>query len=194
VDFDPGPNVDTKSASDLGAIFATKFNALGGYAGTAVAQGPLSVAAITTSGDSVHIGGYFIGTADFDPYGSVQQRTSGGTGYVLRLASTGAFGSVYTFEQGPTPPYLCRAIDSGVLAATLLQGSTSFSLSHLVGDTVVWSFPLPNGVQPSALGASNGGFEIVGIFRGMVDFDPGTPVDSVSGGAAGDAFLSRYGF
>ena len=190
VDFDPGPDVDTRRPTGLDA-FVTRLNSSGDYDGTMLIQGMSDQRAfdLTASGDSIYVAGYFSSSVDFDPGSGVQMRTSAGAPFLLGLGLDGAFRSVYTAGANSTYMRIRATTEGGVL----FLKPTSCAL--IAGDRAVWTIPLPELVFPLDLAVGSSGFGVVGEFDFGADFDPGTTSDNIepTPGAASN-FLSKYAF
>lgn len=102
IDFDPGPELDERTAAGWTDVFLVKFDKDGIYqwvitwGGTGSDYGP---SIDIDSNENLYVAGTYNGTADFDPGAGEELRTSNGQGdaYLLKLSTGGIFQWVLTW-------------------------------------------------------------------------------------------------
>jgi cysteine-rich repeat protein len=117
-DFDPGPGVYNLTPAGSNDVFISKLDSAGNFVwanqlgGT---SGENATGVALDSGGNVYTGGYFRGTADFDPGSGVYNLTSAGSinAFISKLDSAGNF--VWAKQLGGTSDDISTgvALDSG---------------------------------------------------------------------------------
>ncbi len=223
-DFDPGIGVDEHTANGWFDIFLSKFDPDGNYLWSAVWGGAEidrgHSVAIDSSGNA-YVGGYFEGTADFDPGPGIDERiafskdsylckfdssgnlqwakTWGGVDYtengIFRIAADNT-GNIYTY--GVFENTVDFDPGPGVDEHTAINGFDRFLGKYDENGNLVWVLTW------DGIGFTwdrDGGLAIddanqiytSGIFRGTVDFDPGPDVDlRVSGTLGRSGYLNKF--
>lgn len=223
LDFDTGPGTAALTSVSFNDVFACKYDANGAYVwagrmgGGSVDFG--TTIAVDAAGNAV-VGGYFGGTADFDPGTGTSNLTSVASstdGFVVKLDATGGFvwaagvggsGTDYVFglatgstgDVWATGEYAGTVdFDPGAGTANLTSpGLSSGYILRLASDGALgWARVL---ASSSSGGSAGGGSVIVdgtgsvyctGGFSGTADFDPGTGTYPLTAVGTGDGFLSR---
>jgi LPXTG-motif cell wall-anchored protein len=219
LDFDPGAGTTSKTSNGGDDIYVLKLNSLGEFVWAANVGGSGNdyAPAIAVNDNSVHLGGFFLGTADFDPSaGGSSTLTSAGAedAFVLKLDSTGAYGWVKAFSGTSTELVRSLVLDSSgnVTATGNFGGSTDFdpsastsSLTSAGGNDAFvarldssgnygWARHFGSTGEDRAHNAAldtAGNVHLVGVFANTVDFDPDTAVVNKSALGTLDAFLLR---
>jgi LPXTG-motif cell wall-anchored protein len=219
LDFDPGSGTASKTSNGGDDVYVLKLNTLGEYvwAATVGGSGNDYAPAIAVNDTSVHLGGFFLGTADFDPSaGGSSTLTSAGSqdAFVLKLDSTGAYGWAKAFSGTSNELVRSLVLDSSgnVTATGNFGGSTDFdpsastnSLTSAGGNDAFvarldssgnygWARHFGSTGEDRAHNAAldtAGNVHLVGVFANTVDFDPDTAVVNRSALGTLDAFLLR---
>lgn len=167
---------------------------------------------------NIYTTGYYLGSIDFDPGAAEFILTSTGAGnfdaFVSKLDAAGNFiyalslggnqndigisiaanenGEVYvagtfrsTADFDPSPGSQLRTSNGGL---------DFFVLKLSAEGNFMWVHTFGGSADDEALAVSlsaDDGLVISGIFRNLVDFDPGAGVQNLNGGAFGDAFLLK---
>jgi len=166
----------------------------------------------------VIITGQYIGTVNFDMTGPGDTHTAvGGTDiFLTKLGVDGSYGWTHSFGDRLGDEGKAVAVDAsnniyvtGAFSGTvdfdagagINQHSTSngrdiFVMQYLPDGRFGWAKTVSNGewlndISYSLALGENGELYIAGEFRGTVDFDPGTGVDSYTATSA-DAFVSKW--
>ena len=199
VDFDPGPGEDIHSPDDYIASFISKYTGDGEYLWTRVLQSDYLVvvnASGILSDGSLIVGGYFSGTADFDPgIGKKELNSPSGDLFIARYDSEGAFEWVYHAESSSTPVFfdLATSPSDYIFATGSFTGDVNFSpgsgtnTHNSAGGPDIFTLRLnPDGgiAWSKSFGGTKGdtgrgitagpddSVYITGDFESLVDFDP----------------------
>ncbi len=216
-DFDPGPGTASLTSAGGWDSFTWKLDASGNHVWAAQVAGTgnnIAYDMATDADGSVYAGGYFAGTADFDPGAGTANLTSGAAAdaFVWKLDSAGNF----LWARQLNGPLHARvrglALDGGgnVYAAGFFGGTVDFdpgagtlNLTAAANDTFVvkldsdgelgWARQLGGPDNDSAwdVGVDGDHVYTVGHFRGTADFDPGSGSFPLTSADDSDIFVSR---
>ena len=219
VDFDPGAGIANLTSVGSYDIFVSKLDGSGNFAwaksmgGTGV-DGSSSIAVDSSS--NVYMGGYFAGTADFDPGVGTSNRISAGVRdiFVSKLDSNGNF--VWAKSMGGTnnDQGAAIAVDSSGNIHTMgfFQGTADFDpnagAANLtsVGLDDIFVSKLDNSgnfVWAKSMGGTSidNGYNIAidvsgnvyttGYYNGTADFDPGAGTANLTSMGSYDIFVSK---
>ncbi|MFO1065598.1 MAG: hypothetical protein U0892_17165 [Pirellulales bacterium] len=205
--LDSTGNLHTASWQNSSTAIVSKLNGNGTVSWTKTISSNTSAMVIDMqikNDGNIYIGGFFRGTADFDPSSKIVNKTSSDmAGYVLNLTSNGGYKWVSTFQStsvgAGSSAVRSMAIDSSgsILVAGLYDGSVDFNpgagittldtaggtfaakLNAAGGLTWVDAFTKAADGFMNVYGVasdSSGNMYIAGIFSGTVDMAPGTDV------------------
>lgn len=220
-DFDPGPGTYYLTPGNFGDIFVAKLNESGNFVWAKQFKSNVEceghAIALDESGN-IYTTGYFKGTTDFDPGAGTYNLTSAGAFdiFVSKLDESGNFvwasamggisndygyaikvdakGSVYTvgsffetadFDPGPGIVNLTSAGATDIFISKL-NSSGNFEWVRQVGGTLY-----DNCFSLAIDAASN--LYLTGSFDGVVDFDPGSSVNTLSTKGGLDVFVLKLG-
>jgi hypothetical protein len=179
-DFDPASTVDQHPPAGPTDAFVTRFAADGTYAWTRTFGGDAGVvatAARIASDDSIVVGGYFHGTADFDPGAGVETHQNGGVSaaaFITKLDPSGAL-------------VWARTVDGAIVGEVTADSTGAVYAVGIFGDAV----DLDPGAGTAAPTVGSGGFvlklDAAGDFVWAATLD-GTVLD-VSIAADGSAWV-----
>lgn len=219
-DFDPGAGTTTLTSAGSTDIFVSKFLLDGTFVWTRQLGGAAADSADgmdTDAANNIYTTGYFTGTADFNPGGTVNNLTSAGSIdiYVSKLDASGAY--VWAVQIGGAGAESANALtvdgSGDVLATGNFSGTVDFdpggTVSNLTSagssDVFVvkltpagahtWSrnmggtsSDIPSNIVADAAGA----VYTTGYFNGTADFDPGAAVFSLTSGTGNqEGFVSK---
>ncbi|MCX7550288.1 SBBP repeat-containing protein [Xanthomarina sp. F2636L] len=220
VDFDPGTGISNLTAYGTRGVFVQKLDTNGSFlwaksfGGSGYSEGKSITLDIS---GNVYTTGYFRGSGDFDP-GSGISILTGGNGYddvfVQKMDANGNFlwaksltgddheggssiitdasGNVYTtgyfegivdFDPGTSISNLTASGSRDVFVQKM-DANGDFLWAKSFGGTD------QDGSTSIAIGAS-GDLYLIGYFYGTVDFDPGTGINNLTSGGAGDVFVQK---
>ncbi|MBD2075896.1 DUF4347 domain-containing protein [Phormidium sp. FACHB-592] len=215
VDFDLGAGVFTLTSAGHYDIFVSKLDVSGNFVWAKSMGGSGDDRANGVSVDSsgnVYITGSFIGTADFDPGTGTTNLigTVGDSTFVSKLDASGSFvwakgiggtsngisidssGNVYI-----TGSFLSTTdFDPGTGTTSLTStGGRDIFISKLdTGGNLAWAKRIGGTGDDQTTGISvdsSGNVYTTGVFRGTVDFDPGTGTTNLIGAGGDDIFISK---
>ncbi len=216
-DFDPSAGSTTLTSAGSSDVFVWKLDVSGqlmwaGRQGGASIDNAASLA--TDSVGDVYLVGQFMGTADFDPSGGVQNMTSSGVQDVFVSKLTAAGNLAWARQLGGSSAEVGGAIHidafNNVYTTGSFQGTADFDpnagvenltsagvqdafLSKLTAaGNFVWARHL--GGSAADLGSaidtdSAHNVLVAGSFQNTVDFDPGVGTSSVTSHGGQDAFV-----
>jgi len=217
-DFDPGPGTFNLTSAGATDVFVSKLDSNGDFLWAKRMGGTSDDSAYRVALDSsgnVHIAGYFIGTADFDPGPGTFDLTSAGTSdvFVAKLGTNGEL--LWAKRMGGTSDDSAYrvALDAngnvhiaGVFSGTadFDPGPGTFDLTSAGVDDVfvskldsngdfLWAKGMGGTAFDGAGGValdSSGNVHIAGNFFGTADFDPGPGTFDLTAGAT-DVFVSK---
>ena len=219
-DFDPGAGTATMTAVGSFDIFIVKLNSLGNFdwAKQLGATGFNYGNGIGTDDQgNVFVGGYYYGTADFDPGAGTTNLTSNGTSdtYVVKFDATGAFqwahslggaaadngndlsvdgaGNVYTI--GAFRSSVDFDPGAGTNTLTSNAGSADVYISKLDGmGNFVWAKQIGGNANDFGYSMAinqSGDIFTSGVFGSVTDFDPGTGVSNITASGLYDGFVLK---
>ena len=225
VDFDPGtPVVNLTANGSSSDVFLAKYNGSLAFTWAKSFGGPTNDQAYTITKDpsgNLNIGGYFSGTADFDPSSAtvnLTAPTSVSRGYNLKLSNLGTFVAVFA------PECYAAAAASSSVGATWIDADNNYYVTGAFGRTVDFD-PGPgvstltatsfndlfiakynssgelvfarsvgntNGMQGNGIVTdAAGNIYVAGRFQGTLDIDPGPGVVNISSQGNNDIFLLK---
>ena len=219
VDFDPGSGIFNLTSIGTIDIFISKLDASGNFVwakgiGAALGDNRGSNISVNAAGNVIATGS-FKGTVDSDPGAGVFNLTSAGMSdiLILKLSSAGDF--VWAKQIGGTLNDAGKAITDGTGNIYTIgnfsdivdfdPGSSTFNLTSAGGiDAFISKFDasgnfvwakrmggtLDDGGVSIALDAS-GNIYTTGLFKGTVDFDPGTSSFNLTSVGDYDIFISK---
>ena len=219
-DFDPGAGTVSMTSNSAKDLFVLKLDASGNFlwarqfgGGSGINEG--HSLAVDNSGN-VFLGGYFSGTADFDPGAGVTNLTSFGQGdaFIVKLDATGNFGWAKQF--GGTNDDLIRSVkldgSGNVICTGAFWGTADFdpnagtqnlnsfgSLDIFVlkldpngGFTWVKQFGGTGGDQGYSVASdASGNIYSTGYFTEVADFDPSAGTSELTSVGSADAYVSK---
>jgi len=219
-DFDPGPGQYVISSNGAIDVYVTTFDSSGsfrwarGWGGPSVEFG--KSVAVTGTG-AVYVGGYFMGSVDFDPGPGYDTHTSEGSNdaFVSRFGPLGSYQGVRTWGGAYTDDCDAIAVDSSdnLYVVGAYQRVVDFDpgpgityrLANGAGDAYLSKFdPDGNFVWVQDWGEivtdysldvavdASGLVNVTGYFGSTVDFDPGPGVDLHASKGLRDVFLTRF--
>jgi hypothetical protein len=220
-DFDPGPGVFNLTTSNQD-VFVAKFNSYGslnwakkiGGIGTAVG---LAIALGTS--DNLFVGGAFSLTCNFNPNGTYNLTSSGGTdGYVVKLDTNGTFETA--FKIGSTDADAIHNINTDIYGNLYITGyfmltsnfnpnGNIFNLSSFSASSYDYFLVKYNNIGVLEWGVALGstgyeyGYDITinsqldvfstGHYTNIVDFNPTSSVDNLPYFGSSDIFIQKFG-
>lgn len=215
VDFDPGAGIFNLVSSSFfyADSYILKLDASGSLVWAKNVGGAFDEYGIGLSLDSasnVYTIGSYWGTADFDPDTSSSFNLSGGSGYVLKLDSTGHFIWAKSMDNGIHPVGMTTDNSANIYTSGWFIGTIDFdpgaavtNLSSLTTQDMFISKFDASGNFKSAVGI--GGTSVVasmaiatdvfkniyttGRYFGIIDFNPGNSVYNLTGNS--DAFVLK---
>ncbi len=223
-DFDPENGTAFLTASGSYDAFVAKYDTAGHYLWAKKAGGSTLDRAYRIASDlsgNVYAGGYFEGTADFDPGPGLDTLTSAGGQdiFVLKLDASG--NHLWALQVGSNGTYgedcfgLTPDNTSGVYISGIFSGQADFDpgnsqqlltpagvwdiyLAHYssTGNYLsAWSIGTTGGENSWAMAKDNAGdVYLTGYYESVMDFDPSPGNASLTPfSAATDAFVARYG-
>lgn len=220
VDFDPGPNVASLTATGTTDAFIAKYSSTGAYLWAERLGGTGENAGNSIAADpngNVFIGGYFSGTADLDPGNGTVSATSAGytDGFILKLDNNGN----HLWSLPISGPYVDR-VDNVVIdaagnhyASGIFSGTPDFNPG-----TLTTTLDASNGILFMAKYANtgaylwakntaatsgsfsvnamsldkNGNIYLTGAFNGSIDFAPGPTTATRTSTGLQDIYLAKY--
>lgn len=216
-DFDPGAGSSTLNAGSGEDIYINKITSSGNFAWAKQMSGTNFNNAgygLVVSGAYVYSTGYFSGTVDFDPGGSITSVISLGNtdSYISKLDTAGNFVSVYQIGGAGAEGSYSIALDGSgnIFTAGDFSGTTDFDpgagTSNLTSGTLdVYLCKLNSaGVFSSVIqiATSNGdpsmcidnfsNLYITGGFTGTTDFDAGAGTVNLIASGGIDAYVTKY--
>ena len=224
-DFDPSGATNNITSNGSIDIFCAKYNSSGAYVwafdiGSSGNDEGASVA-VDVSGN-VFIGGYYSGTADFDPSGTIQNLVSPSStseGFFAKYNSSGnyiwakrvgsnsgdrvngiAINSAGTnvYITGYYQDVIDMDPDAGTQNLTYGPGDLAdmFFAKYDVNGAYVWAkSTVGNNTWSQGNGITtdaSGNVYVTGYFQLTVDFDPDAGVQNVSAVSANDIFFAKY--
>ena len=173
-------------------------------------------AVATDSNGNIFVTGYFLGTADFDPGASADNKTSAGSGdvFLTKINSNGFYAWTKTFGGGAFDSGKSVTTDSSgnIFVTGYFDGTADFDpgagtdnktsagtndifLTKINSDgSYGWTKTFggtDNEVDKSVATDSSGNIFVTGSFSGTADFDPGAGTDNKTSVGANDIFLSK---
>ncbi|MBK7338438.1 MAG: SBBP repeat-containing protein [Saprospirales bacterium] len=222
-DFDPSAATANLVSVGSNDIFIAKYNSSGVYVWAKAMGSPGASSAdvgnsiaLDASGN-VHITGYFLGTADFDPSGAVASLvTAGNTDiFIAKYNSSGAY--VWAKRLGGTSSDLGYSIaldGSGNIQVTgSFNGTADFDPSAAVVNLVsagstdvfigkydvagayLWANRMGGTAADIGIAVAldgTGNAYITGSFNGTADFDPSAAVANLVSAGNTDIFIGKY--
>ena len=223
-DFDPGNGTALLSASGNYDAFVAKYDTGGNYLWSKKVGGNTLDRAYRVATDlsgNVYAGGYFEGTADFDPGPGVNTLTAAGGQdiFVLKLDASGNHLWAFPIGSSGSLSEDCFGLTadnaSGIYVSGIFAGQADFdpgNSQQLLTPAGAWDIYLAHyssgGNYLSAWSIGTSGAEVcwalakdnasdvylTGYYENVMDFDPSSGNASLSPFSAGsDGFLARYG-
>lgn len=219
IDFDPGPGSMNLSSNGSNDIFIQKFDLFGALIYAKSFGGPnleyASDLEFDTNGN-IYITGQFRGTVDFDPNIGLENLTasSNGDGFILKLSSLGNFIwvkqiiGVNTSNLGKVSfnsqnEIFCVGTFSGTQDVDLSSGTYNltsnggvdfFIAKYDQNGSLIWVKQIGNGGNDGVGGFSldqDDNILISGSFVGVLDFDPGPNVSTLTSSGLTDGFILK---
>lgn len=224
IDLDPGYYMTLATSNGQSDYFLVELNLWGDYEwGISVGgSGKDAIQDIdfNQSSNTLYIAGYYNGTVDFNPYGSVENHTSVGQSdvFLARFASAGAYSWTRTWGSGKEDQAIGVAIDTasnpvvagifkltvdfdagaGTDERTSNGGYDIFLTKYNNVGTYAWTTAWGGGSDDWVTSATGGSFYnetwVTGSFSGSVDFDPGPGTDNRISNGGEDAFMCGFDF
>lgn len=218
-DFDPGTGVFNLTSNGSWDIFITKQDSSGNLQwakGIGASSYDQAYGIALDSSDNVYVTGWFTGTVDFNPSGTVSNLTSSGgfDGFILKLDASGNFVWAKSFGGIDNDVGYGVAVDgqNNVYATGYFSGtadfdpsSSSFNLTSLgyqdifslkldQAGNLTWAKRFGSGFidMGNAITVDeNNAVLITGMFYNTVDFDPNGGVSNLTTNGGGDAFVCK---
>ncbi len=220
VDFDPSTNIANLTSSGNQDIFVSKYTAAGEYVWVKRIGGAYqdyAYALALDDFDNVYITGYFQGTVDFDPSGSVANLGSSGGNDIFVAKYTASGDYVWANKMGGTSADIGRSLaldgSNNVYVTGYFQGTVDFdpsiSTANLVSSgahdgfvakyastgAYEWANNLGGastdvGFSLALDGADN--VYVAGYFEGVADFDPSAGTTNLVSNGMQDVFIAKY--
>jgi hypothetical protein len=220
IDFDPSSRIDTKTKIGSYDMFLTKFDSDGNYKWTRTVGGTGYMEAVGVSADSsgsLYVTGGFSGTVDFDPGAGIDSKASAGS-YDIYLTKYDSAGNYqWTRVVGGTSADGGKAITvdssdniyvSGYFSGTAdFDPGTGTDSRDSVGsnDIFLTKYNSSGNYQwTKSIGGTGsdrsysvttdltGNVYITGYFSEIVDFDPGTGINSKTSIGGEDVYIAKY--
>jgi gliding motility-associated-like protein len=219
VDFDPGAGVHNVSSGGGADAYVLRLDTNGNFVSVSTFENPASATGMSVAFDgsgNTYTGGYFSGTADFDPSAGVQSITSAGSDdyFIVKLNAAGNF--VWAKALGGTLQdritEIAVDVNGNVLFTGTFLGTADFDpgagTNNLIsaggGDIVVGKLDTNgNALWASRIGSTNtdigqsiatdatGNVYVTGGFWGNPDFDPGAGIFELLTSGETDVFILK---
>ena len=219
VDFDAGAGTTNLS---VGSAFLTKYDATGNFVWaksfTPVTSGSSLPYAIAVDGSSnVFVTGTLSGTVDFDGSAATANLTSNGLSdvYFVRYDAAGNFGWAKNIggSSGDNANGITMDAAGNVYVTGTFRGTVDFDAGAGSADLTsfggydifitrydalgnyIWAKNIGNPGTDATLGVATdqtNNLYITGHFYGMVDFDPGAGVGSLTSTGNSDMYIAKY--
>jgi len=220
VDFDPGPDAETRYCEGYNDIYLSKFDSDGNFlwVRTMGNYGYDSATDVAVDVfDSVYICGSYNQTVDFDPGAGVDERTSFGASdfFLVKFHSVGDY--LWAYTRGGHSDDHCNAVDVGIQGNVYITGDfeETVDFSPLAGmethtsegqsDVFLvkldiygeyqWTRTWGSSSEDSGYGVAVDSTDhaiVAGCFHGETDFDPGPGNAIYSPEGNYDCFTSRF--
>ncbi len=222
IDFDPGTGVFPLSAGPWDDVFVLKLNSIGNFVwafdiGTSSNSFDHGNSITTDASGNLFVGGFYQGTADFDPSPSTLTLTTTGSqnAFLSKYTSTGLLvwakhidgtgiseindlkvnssGDIFSVGSFTGSVDADPSIGTNLITSASSTNDIFFTRYNSLGN-LIWANKIGSAGDDVALSMSNDatGLYFTGYYTSTVDFDPGTSTYTLSSLGNKDFFISKF--